>query len=65
MAPAPRSRYARLVASLPATVPFVSPEALERRVGRPLALRIGANESAFGPSPKALAAMRQAAARVN
>jgi len=65
MAPAPRPRYARLVAALPATVPFVPPEALERRAGKPLALRIGANESAFGPSPKALAAMRQAAARVN
>lgn len=65
MTPAPRPRYARLVAALPATVPFVPPEALERRAGRPLALRIGANESAFGPSPKALAAMRQAAARVN
>lgn len=26
-----RPRYARLVAALPATVPFVPPEALERR----------------------------------
>ena len=47
-----RPRYSRLVAALPATVPFVPPEALERRIGRTLALRIGANESAFGPSPK-------------
>jgi histidinol-phosphate aminotransferase len=61
----PRSRYARLVAALPATVPFVPPEALERRTGAPLRLRVGANESAFGPSPKALAAMREAAQRIN
>jgi histidinol-phosphate aminotransferase len=60
-----RSRYARLVEALPAVVPFVPPEALERRIGRTLAVRIGANESAFGPSPKALEAMRRAAAQVN
>jgi histidinol-phosphate aminotransferase len=65
MARPPRSRYARLVAALPATVPFVPPEAFERQAGRPLELRIGANESAFGPSPKALAAMRSAAQQVN
>jgi histidinol-phosphate aminotransferase len=65
MARPSRSRYARLVAALPATVPFVPPEAFERQAGRPLKLRIGANESAFGPSPKALAAMRTAAQQVN
>ncbi|MDE2572320.1 MAG: aminotransferase class I/II-fold pyridoxal phosphate-dependent enzyme [bacterium] len=48
----------RLVASLPPTVPFVAPEALERKRGERLDLRIGANESAFGPSPRALATMR-------
>ena len=51
-----------LAASLPATVPFVGPEALERARGRPFAARLGANESAFGPSPAALIAMRDAAA---
>src|SRR5580704_723602 len=61
----PRSRYATLVAALPAVVPFVPPEALERRIGAGLALRIGANESNFGPSPKAIAAMAAAAAHVN
>jgi histidinol-phosphate aminotransferase len=60
-----RKRYARLLEALPAVVPFVAPEALERRIGRTLRVRIGANESAFGQSPKALAAMREAAARVN
>jgi histidinol-phosphate aminotransferase len=63
--PASRSRYARLLSALPAVVPFVPPEALERRIGRTLAVRIGANESAFGPSPKAIAAMQAAATRVN
>src|SRR5688572_25795065 len=30
------------------------PEALERKLGRPFELRLGANESSFGISPKAL-----------
>lgn len=60
-----RARYARIVGALPAVVPFVPPEALERRIGRRLEVRIGANESAFGPSPRALEAMRRAAERVN
>ncbi len=50
----------RLVAELPATVPFVAPEALERASGCPFILRLGANESNFGPSPKAREAMRAA-----
>ena len=49
-----------LVAELPATVPFVAPEAIERKSGRPIRLRLGANESNFGPSPLALEAMREA-----
>jgi histidinol-phosphate aminotransferase len=60
-----RPRYSSIVAALPAVVPFVPPEALERKVGRPLRVRIGANESAFGPSPRAVAAMAAEAARVN
>jgi len=51
-----------LVAAVPATTPFVAPEELARRVGRESLLRLGANESAFGPSPRAIAAMREAAA---
>ena len=50
-----------LVASLPATVPFVGPEKQERDRGRLFAARIGANESVFGPSPLAIEAMQQAA----
>jgi histidinol-phosphate aminotransferase len=57
-------RYTPLVASLPATVPFVGPETQERTRGTPFRARIGANESVFGPSPKAIAAMQAAAAEV-
>src|SRR5438270_7104673 len=59
------ARFTRIVRELPASVPFLAPEAIERRSGKALTLRLGANESAFGPSPKALEAMRQAAAQVN
>jgi histidinol-phosphate aminotransferase len=48
---------APLPASLPDTVPFTGPETLERRRGAAFAARLGANESLFGPSPKALAAL--------
>lgn len=54
--------FTPLVQSLPATVPFVGPETRERQMGRPFQARIGANESVFGPSPAAIAAMREAAA---
>ncbi|RIY01321.1 pyridoxal phosphate-dependent aminotransferase [Aureimonas flava] len=47
--------------ALPATIPFVGPEALERRFGRPFLARLGANESVFGPSPLAVEAMSRAA----
>jgi histidinol-phosphate aminotransferase len=43
-------------------VPFIGPEALERKTGQPIAARIGANENMFGPSPRAIAAMQAAAA---
>ena len=55
--------FTPLVATLPASIPFVGPEALERSRGRTFIARIGANESAFGPSPSALAAMRAALER--
>jgi histidinol-phosphate aminotransferase len=57
--------FTRIVADLPASVPFLAPEAIERRRGKPLTLRLGANESAFGVSPLALEAMRAAAAQAN
>ena len=54
--------FTPLIASLPVTVPFTGPEALERQRGVRIRARIGANESVFGPSPRAVAAMRAAAA---
>jgi histidinol-phosphate aminotransferase len=51
---------APLIAAVPPMTPFVAPEELARRVGRTSLLRLGANESAFGPSPRAIAAMRGA-----
>lgn len=54
-------RYTPLAATLPETVPFVGPEAQERARGRAFAARMGANENAFGPSPRAIAAMQRAA----
>jgi histidinol-phosphate aminotransferase len=52
--PAPQIR------AVPATTPFVAPEELARRVGRESLVRLGANESAFGPSPRVIAAMQAA-----
>lgn len=50
------------IAALPATVPFTGPEALQRASGKAFRARLGANESTFGPSPKAIEVMREAAA---
>ncbi|WP_298434382.1 pyridoxal phosphate-dependent aminotransferase [uncultured Jannaschia sp.] len=55
-------RLTDLARSLPASVPFVGPETQERQRGAPFAARLGANESPFGPSPRAVAAMADAAA---
>jgi histidinol-phosphate aminotransferase len=54
-------KFTPIITALPSTVPFVGPEALERRSGSKIAARIGANESVFGPSPRAIAAMQAAA----
>lgn len=55
------AKYTSVVEPLPSTVPFVGPEHQERQRGAPFKARIGANESVFGPSPKAVEAMRNAA----
>lgn len=52
-------------AALPSSVPFTGPETLERRRGIPFRARLGANESLFGASPQALAAMRAAVDEVS
>jgi len=56
-----RPKLTRVVAALPAFVPFVGPEAQERRAGCQFRARLGANESVFGASPRAIAAMEAAA----
>lgn len=50
-------RPTRAVEALPATTPFIGPEQLMRETGQRELIRLGANESAFGPSPRAVAAM--------
>ena len=54
-------RLTPLAASLPASVPFVGPEAQERARGAKFTARLGANECGFGPSPRAVKAMQDAA----
>ena len=54
-------KFTRIVQALPEFVPFVGPEATERARGQTFKVRLGANESVFGPSPKAIAAMEAAA----
>jgi histidinol-phosphate aminotransferase len=56
-----RPRPNALVKQLPATIPFVSPEIIERQSGTAFVARLGANECNFGPSPAALVAMGEAA----
>ena len=60
-----KRNFTSIVSNLPSTIPFVGPEAIERRVGREFEARLGANESAFGVSPKAVEAMRAASACVS
>ena len=57
--------FTSLVESLPSTIPFVGPETLERRLGEAFRVRVGANESAFGISPSAAEAMREAIANIS
>lgn len=57
----PRIPFTPTIEALPMLVPFVGPEAIERATGIRFLARMGANESVFGPSPKAVAVMREAA----
>jgi histidinol-phosphate aminotransferase len=59
-----RPRYTDLIQALPATVPFIGPEQQERARGVAFDARLGANENIFGPSPKAIEAMRGEAAEI-
>lgn len=55
--------YSSTLRNMPAMTPFIGPETLERRRGSPFKYRLGANESNFGMSPKALAALQAEAER--
>lgn len=52
-------RLTKIANALPATVPFVGPEAQERLRGQQFDARLGANENVFGPSPSAVRAMAE------
>jgi histidinol-phosphate aminotransferase len=56
----PAGPLGEVATRLPPSTPFVAPEAIERRRGACFALRLGANESLLGPSPRAIAAARRA-----
>ncbi len=51
-------KFTPLIEGLPSSVPFVGPEALERRSGAAIKARIGANENVFGPAPSVIKAMQ-------
>lgn len=53
--------FTSVVKSLPDTIPFVGPETLERQYQKSFVARLGANESAFGISPLANEAIKDAA----
>jgi len=54
-------RFTSVVKDLPSIVPFVGPDEQERQSGILFKARMGANESGFGPSPRAIEAMNEAA----
>ncbi len=54
-------RFAPIPASLPATVPFVGAEQMERGRGRPFKAWLGANELTLPPSPRVIEALAKAA----
>ncbi|MGB3416855.1 MAG: pyridoxal phosphate-dependent aminotransferase [Mesorhizobium sp.] len=56
-----RPALTAVVDALPATVPFVGPEAQQRASGRAFRARMGANESSFGPSPRVTRRMQEVA----
>jgi len=53
------------IEAIPPMTPFIGPEQLMREGGHAALLRLGANESAFGPAPKAVAAMAAELPRIS
>jgi len=60
----PKPSFIPLIENLPTTIPFVGPEAIERRRARAFTARIGANESGFGPSPRVIEVIKQEAPHI-
>jgi len=58
-------RPTRAVEAIPASTPFIGPEQLMRETGQRELVRLGANESAFGPSPRAIEAMSRELERLS
>lgn len=58
-------RPAPAIEAIPPMTPFVGPEELMRESGRAELIRLGANESAFGPSPRAVEAMAAELGRIS
>ena len=58
-------RPTRAVEAIPVTTPFIGPEQLMRETGRRELVRLGANESAFGPSLRAVEAMSRELPRLS
>ena len=56
--------FTPLTAALPSTVPFVGPETQERARGAAFRARLGANENAFGASPRVAEAIARVAGEV-
>ncbi len=56
-----RPRAVAHIAALPASRPFIAPEEIARNHGFATLLRLGANESSFGPSPRAIESMQREA----
>lgn len=59
-----RPGFNDIIRAIPASTPFIAPESLARQSGRPFRARLGANESPFGPGPRAVEAMRSALEQV-
>ncbi len=53
------------IEAIPLVTPFIGPEQLMREGGHASLLRLGANESNFGPSPKAVSAMAAELPRIS
>jgi histidinol-phosphate aminotransferase len=58
-------RPAPAIEAIPAMTPFIGPEQLMREGGHSELVRLGANESAFGPSPRAVEAMAAELPRIS